>query len=108
MINHSKKDLIQIAVRPGFVLVPRELFTLDLSANEFRIYVVLLTYEDRRTHTCYPFFRLTPRWSCCCAFFTKIQPKLSSRLHFYSLLFLYLNDIGRSSMFFDQFTQHLL
>ena len=54
MINHSKKDLIQIAVRPGFVLVPRELFTLDLSANEFRIYVVLLTYEDRRTHTCYP------------------------------------------------------
>ena len=54
MINHSKKDIIQIAVRPGFVLIPRELFTLDLSANEFRIYVVLLTYEDRRTHTCYP------------------------------------------------------
>ena len=56
MINHPKKDIIQIAVRPGFVIIPRELFTLDLSANEFRIYVVLLTYEDRRTHTCYPSF----------------------------------------------------
>ena len=54
MINHPKRDIIQIAVRPGFVLIPCELFTLDLSANEFRIYVVLLTYEDRRTHTCYP------------------------------------------------------
>ena len=54
MINHPKKDIIQIAVRPGFVLIPRELFTLDLSSNEFRIYIVLLTYEDRRTHTCYP------------------------------------------------------
>jgi len=50
MINHSKKDIVTIAVRPGFVLIPRELFTLDLSSNEFRIYVVLLTYEDRRTH----------------------------------------------------------
>ena len=54
MINHPKKDIIQIAVRPGFVLIPRELFTLDLSSNEFRIYIVLLTYEDRKTHTCYP------------------------------------------------------
>ena len=54
MINHPKKDIIQIAERPGFVLIPRELFTLDLSSNEFRIYAVLLTYEDRRTHTCYP------------------------------------------------------
>ena len=54
MINHPKKDIIQIAVRPGFVLIPREFFTLKLSANEFRIYIVLLTYEDRKTHTCYP------------------------------------------------------
>ena len=35
MINHPKKDIIQIAVRPGFVLIPRELLTLDLSSNEF-------------------------------------------------------------------------
>ncbi|MBQ9679773.1 MAG: helix-turn-helix domain-containing protein [Ruminococcus sp.] len=54
MINHPKKDIIQIAVRPGYVLIPREFFTLELSANEFRIYIVLLTYEDRKTHTCYP------------------------------------------------------
>ena len=52
MINHPKKDIIQIAVRPGFVLIPREFFTLKLSANEFRIYIVLLTYDDRKTHTC--------------------------------------------------------
>ena len=54
MINHPKKDIVQIAVRPGFVIIPREFFTLKLSANEFRIYIVLLTYEDRKTHTCYP------------------------------------------------------
>ena len=54
MINYPKKDIIQIAVRPGFVIIPREFFTLKLSANEFRIYIVLLTYEDRKTHTCYP------------------------------------------------------
>ena len=41
-------------MRPGFVIIPREFFTLKLSANEFRIYIVLLTYEDRKTHTCYP------------------------------------------------------
>ena len=54
MINHLKKDIVTIAVRPGFVIIPREFFTLKLSANEFRIYIVLLTYEDRKTHTCYP------------------------------------------------------
>lgn len=54
MINHSKKDIVTIAVRLGFVIIPREFFTLKLSANEFRIYIVLLTYEDRKTHTCYP------------------------------------------------------
>ena len=54
MINHSKKDIITIAVRPGFVIIPRDFFTLKLSANEFRIYIILLTYEDRKTHTCYP------------------------------------------------------
>ena len=54
MINHHKKDIVTIAVRPGFVIIPREFFTLKLSANEFRIYIVLLTYEDRKTHTCYP------------------------------------------------------
>ena len=54
MINHPKRDIVQIAVRPGFVIIPREFFTLELSANEFRIYIVLLTYEDRKTHTCYP------------------------------------------------------
>ena len=54
MINHLKKDIVTIAVRPGFVIIPREFFTFKLSANEFRIYIVLLTYEDRKTHTCYP------------------------------------------------------
>lgn len=54
MVNHPKKDIVTIAVRPGFVIIPREFFTLKLSANEFRIYIVLLTYEDRKTHTCYP------------------------------------------------------
>lgn len=54
MVNHSKKDILQIAVRPGYVLIPREFFTLKMSANEFCIYIVLLTYEDRKTHTCYP------------------------------------------------------
>ena len=54
MINHPKKDIVQIALRPGFVIIPREFFTLKMSANEFRIYIVLLTYEDRKTHTCYP------------------------------------------------------
>ena len=54
MINHPKKDIVTIALRPGFVIIPREFFTLKLSANEFRIYIVLLTYEDRKTHTCYP------------------------------------------------------
>ena len=54
MINHPKKDIVTIAVRPGFVIIPREFFTLKLGANEFRIYIVLLTYEDRKTHTCYP------------------------------------------------------
>ena len=54
MVNHPKKDIVNIAVRPGFVIIPREFFTLKLSANEFRIYIVLLTYEDRKTHTCYP------------------------------------------------------
>ena len=54
MTSHPKKDIVTIAVRPGFVIIPREFFTLKLSANEFRIYIVLLTYEDRKTHTCYP------------------------------------------------------
>ncbi len=54
MINHPKKDIITIAARPGYVIIPREFFTLKLSANEFRIYIILLTYEDRKTHTCYP------------------------------------------------------
>ena len=54
MVNHPKKDIVTIAVRPGFVIIPREFFTLKLSANEFRIYIVLLTSEDRTTHTCYP------------------------------------------------------
>ena len=54
MINHPKKDIIQVAVRPGFVLIPRELFKIKMSANEFRLYVVLLTYENRQTHSCYP------------------------------------------------------
>ena len=54
MINHPKKDIVQIAVRPSFVIIPRELFTIEMSANEFRIYIVLLTFEDRKTHTCYP------------------------------------------------------
>ena len=54
MINHPKKDIVTIAARPGFVIIPREFFTLKLSANEFRVYIVLLTYEDRKTHTCYP------------------------------------------------------
>lgn len=56
MINHLKKDIVTIAVRPGFVIIPREFFTLKSSANEFRIYMILLTYEDRKTHTCYPSF----------------------------------------------------
>ena len=41
MIHHPKRDIVQIAVRPGFVIIPREFFTLELSANEFRIYMFL-------------------------------------------------------------------
>ena len=54
MINHPKKDIIQIAVRPGYVLIPRELFTIEMSANEFRLYVILLSYENRKKHNCRP------------------------------------------------------
>ena len=54
MAYHPKKDILQIAVRPGYIIIPREFFTLEMSANEFRIYIVLLTYENRKTHSCYP------------------------------------------------------
>ena len=54
MINHPKKDIVTIAVRPCFVIIPREFFTLKLSANEYHIYIFLLTYEDRKMQTCYP------------------------------------------------------